>query len=199
MHQPNRSSLHPIGRALPLLLLAGGCGILPGTVIPGRRRPVAPSDQTRQARIAGEVTRIDPVTSLPRELSGTVSGSFSGDYQEEILDVYFDQTGTPIAGLSRSQFTFVGTQAGTLTTLNLISVTEMIVVMDEAGEPILDAQGNPMVTGLRSAATGEIIHGDGAFSGAKGTLHSDSVIMFASGASGLGTLDTQLDVQLSGG
>jgi hypothetical protein len=178
-----------------MLSLSGGCGLLP-TVLPGARRgdPAPAIDST--ARLVGDVTAVDPQTGLPKNVSGILSGSYTGTYEEEILDVYFNDAGAPIAALSRSRLTLDTPQAGTVTSLNLIVVTEMLVMTDEQGSPVLGPDGNPVVMGLRSAATGEIIHGDGDYLGAQGTVHADSMLLFATGQAGLGSLDAELEVQI---
>jgi len=135
-------------------------------------------------------------TGLPTTLSGDVSGQFQGTYREDILEVYFDATGAPIAALSRSEFTFDSPTAGTLVGLNQVVVLEPIVATDESGAPLLNEQGQPIVAGLRTSATGTIISGTGGFAGRTGELHTESALLFTGGDFGLGSVDSDLVITL---
>ena len=178
--------------AIPCILLAcGGCGLLAfPTDIAGL------VEDSNEPRIVADVTAVSPETGLPTQLSGAVSGEYAGRYDEEILEVFMDGNGVPIAALSRSVLTLDAPDAGTLISINLIVVLEFIFATDDAGAPLLDDQGAPIAIGLISASTGEIITGTGAFEGATGQLHSDSTIMFMGGDLGLGTLDSTLTLTL---
>ena len=182
--------------ALSLVLLtSSGCGLLPylldGTSLVGGETEL--NDGTS---ITADVTAVSQTTAMPTTLSGTLSGEYTGTYEEEILEVFFDSNGAPIAGLSRSQFTIEGDDAGTLTTLNLIVVSALIPQTDAQGTPVLDAQGDPVVIGLESAASGEIVYGTGAFAGATGKVHTDSDLFFTGGSADLGSLDADLTIVL---
>jgi len=191
---PNRLALLLGAIQLPLLA-AGGCGILPfptdlASLIEG-------SLEATPSGIVASVTATAPETGMPTTLSGSVSGQYEGTYQEEILEVFFvDGAGAPIAALSRSQFTLGSPGEGTLVSLNLIVVVDTIILTDEAGAPVLDEQGAPLVTGLQTSATGEIIYGTGAFEGATGELHTESVLTFLGGDFGMGAVESDLLVTL---
>jgi hypothetical protein len=133
---------------------------------------------------------------LPTALSGTVSGQFEGTYNEEILEVFFGSDGTPLAALSRAEFTADSPDGGTLVTLNLIVVADLIVLTDETGAPVLDELGAPIVTGLQTAALGEIIYATGVFEGVTGQLHTDSVLNLTGGEFGLGALESDFVLTL---
>jgi hypothetical protein len=180
-----------IGIALALVSF-GGCGFVPLSASDLVEGLVA----LTESRIVASVTATDPETGLPTTLAGAVSGQFSGTYEEEILEVFFDSEGTPIAALSRSEFTADSSLGGTLISLNLIVVVDLIVATDETGAPLLDPQGVPLVSGLQTAATGEIIHGSGAFEGITGGLHTNSVLELTGGEFGLGSLDAEFAVAL---
>ena len=138
-----------IAGALSLILLAcGGCGILSfPTNIAGLVQGAGDAEGTR---ILASVTTTNPDTGLPVQLSGTITGESTGTYEEEILEVYFDADGVPLAALSRSIATFSAPEAGTITTLNLIVVVDFIFAMDDLGVPMLDDQGAPIVVGLET-------------------------------------------------
>lgn len=178
--------------AVPCILLAcGGCGLLAfPTDIAGL------VEDSNEPRIVADVTAVSPETGLPTQLSGAVSGEYAGRYDEEILEVYFDGSGVPIAALSRSVLTLDTPDTGTLISINLIVVLDFVFATDDAGAPILDDLGAPIAIGLISASTGEIISGTGAFEGATGELHSNSTIMLVGGELGLGTLDSTLTLTL---
>jgi hypothetical protein len=176
------------------LLAATGCGILPFPM--DTSGVVQGSLGAADSRIVASVTATSPETGLPTSLSGTVSGQYEGTYQEEILDVFFDSTGAPIAALSRSQFTLDTPDGGTLVSLNLVVVADLIPLTDATGSAVLDEQGAPTITGLQSAATGEIIHGTGAFAGATGELHTDTVLYFTGGDFELGSVESELVITL---
>ncbi len=190
VHRPKRTSA--LLCALPGILLAcSGCGLLAGlTDVAGL------VDDASDPRIVADVTAVSAETGLPTQLSGAVSGEYAGQYDEEILEVYLDANGVPIAALSRSILTLDTPDTGTLTSVNLIVVVDFVFATDDAGAPLLDDQGAPIAIGLISASTGEIITGTGAFEGATGQLHSDSTIMFTGGDLGLGTLDSTLTLTL---
>ncbi len=175
------------------LLVSGGCGA-----------PLFPWDSAggvvdaqnltgTSSRIVASVTERSPQTGLPTTLSGTVSGRYAGAYHEEILEVYFDSTGAPIAALSESQFTL---DSGTFASLNLILVVDPIVSTDGTGSPVLNEQGAPIVVGLQTSSTGQIIHGTGSFAGATGELHTESTLLLSGGDSGMGSVDAELTVSL---
>lgn len=185
-----------IGMPLVLLVYAG-CGALPfPTDLSDLTSLVEGSTEAIESRIDADVTAVSTVTGLATSLAGTVSGQYSGSYTEEILEVYFDATGVPIAALSRSQFTLDAPDSGTLTTFNLVVINELIFLTGDDGTPMLDESGMPIATGLLSASTGQIIAGSGAFEGATGVLHSDSVVSFTGGSSGLGSVVADLVVTL---
>jgi hypothetical protein len=176
------------------LLASSGCGILPFptdvlSLVQGSQEPT-------DSRIEASVTAAAPETGMPTTLSGSVSGEFEGTYEEEILEVFFDGAGVPIAALSRSQFAIDAPDEGTLISLNLIVVVDTILLTDEAGTPVLDEQGGPIVSGLQTSAAGQIIHGAGAFEGATGELHTESVLTFLGGDFGLGAVESDLFVTL---
>ena len=181
--------------ALPLILMAcGGCGLLPfPTNIAGLVQGAGDAEGTR---VLASVTAVNPDTGLPTQLSGTITGESTGTYQEEILEVYFDSDGAPLAALSRSIATFSFPESGTITTLNLIIVVDFIFATDELGNPMLDEQGTPIVIGLETASAGEVITGTGAFGGMTGQLHSDSVLMLMGGDFDLGIVDSELVLTL---
>lgn len=200
MSNTNRPTSSPTGPAITgvgLLLCAmmvGGCGslsFLPTGVGPGSDNATATAMETT---IAGDVT-LTADTGLPRTLAGTASEQLEGTYNEDILQVFFDEQGAPIAAVSRSLFTVESPDPGTITSVNLIIIVDTMLSIDAAGEMLLDEQGNPIPVGLITAATGDIIHGTGAFDGATGQLHADSTVLFGGGAFGLGSLDS--DVVLS--
>jgi len=177
-----------------LLLASSGCGTLPWpadvlSLIEG-------SLEATESRIMASVTATAPETGLPITLSGVVSGRYEGTYEEEILEVFFDSNGAPIAAFSRSQFTVDSVDQGTLISLNFIVVVDAIVLTDGAGAPVLDEQGAPIVSGLQTSATGEIIHATGDFEGATGELHTESVLTFLGGDFGMGSVDSELLVTL---
>ncbi len=179
------------------LLASGGCSILPFptdllSVVQGSLDPTG-------SRIAASVTAAAPETGLPTTLSGSVSGKYEGTYDEEILEIFFDGEGCPIAALSRSEFTIDAPNEGTLISLNLIVVVDTILLTDEAGNPVLDEQGAPIVSGLQTSAAGQIIHGTGAFEGATGELHTESVLTFLGGDFGMGGVESDLLVTLNTG
>lgn len=183
---------------MPLgLLVCAGCGALPlPTDLAGLTSLVDGSTEETSSLIDADVTAVSTVTGLATSLAGTVSGQYSGSYAEEILEVYFDATGMPIAALSRSQFTLDAPDSGTLTTFNLVVINELIFLTADDGTPMLDESGMPIATGLLSASTGQIIAGTGAFEGVTGVLHSDSVVAFTGGSSGLGSVVADLVVTL---
>jgi hypothetical protein len=177
-----------------LLLVSSGCGVLPfltdpASLIEGSLEPTG-------SRIVASVTATAPDTGLPTSLAGSVSGEYEGTYQEEILEIFFDSAGMPIAGLSRSEFTVDAPDEGTLVSLNLIVVVDPVILTDDTGAPVLDEQGAPVVSGLQTSATGEIIHGTGAFEGVTGELHTESVLLFLSGDFGMGSVESDLVVTL---
>ncbi|MCH7870333.1 MAG: hypothetical protein IID33_01405, partial [Planctomycetes bacterium] len=178
--------------AIPCILLAcGGCGLLAfPTDIAGIVQ------DANEPQIVADVSAVSPDTGLPTQLSGAVSGEYAGRYDEEILEVYFDGSGVPIAALSRSVLTLDTPDTGTLISINLIVVLDFVFATDDQGTPILDDLGAPIAIGLISASTGEIISGTGAFEGATGELHSNSTIMLVGGELGLGTLDSTLTLTL---
>jgi hypothetical protein len=154
------------------------------------------SGATTESRIVASVTATNPNTGLPTTLSGTVSGQFEGTYDEEILEVFFDSQGVPIAALSRAEFTTDSPDDGTLFSLNLVVVADLIMLTDEAGALVLDELGAPTVTGLQTTALGEIIYGTGLFEGATGHLHTESVLNLTGGEFGLGSLESDFVVTL---
>ncbi|MFQ5805733.1 MAG: hypothetical protein ACE5I3_04700 [Phycisphaerae bacterium] len=177
-----------------VLLVSSGCGILPlpsdvASLIEG-------SLEATESSIVASVTATEAGTGLPTTLSGTVSGQYEGTYEEEILEVFFDSTGAPIAAISRSQFIVDSPAQGTLISLNLIVVVDIIVLTDESGAPVLDEQGAPVVSGLQTSATGEIIHGTGIFEDATGDLHAESVLSFLGGDFEMGSLESDLVITL---
>lgn len=190
----------PLGLAagvLPIILLAcGGCGLfsLP-TDIAGFVLGAEPTDGTQ---IVADVTTTDADTGLPTQLAGSVSGEYYGTYDEEILEFYFDDDGVPIAALSRSVFMLTGPEAGIIVSLNLIVVVDFVFATDTSGALLLDVEGAPMVIGLETAASGQIIRGSGAYEGAIGELHTDSTLMFVGGAANLGTIDSDFTLTLDG-
>lgn len=150
-----------------------------------------------QTTITADVATASSTTGLPETLSGNITGQFQGTYDEVILEVYFDATGAPVASLSRSVFTLTAPTAGTLTTLNLIVVTDVIVSMDSKGAPVLDSTGNPTPIGLMTSSTGEIIGATGAYLNMNGQIHTDSVLSFGTGALGLGSVSADLSLTLT--
>ncbi len=180
---------------LPLALLAcSGCGFLPFQS--GTLGLVEGLLATTESSIDASVTAVSPDTGLPTTLSGTLSGQFQGTYQEQMLEVFFDATGVPVAAISRSEFTVDAPASGTLYSLNFVVVVDLILLTDDSGAPIVDAQGLPTVIGLHSAATGEIIHGTGDFAGVTGQLHTDSTLYLTGGDAGLGSLESDFVVEL---
>lgn len=185
------------GLQLALLLSLSGCGALPsptdlGSLVEGLL-------ESKDSRIVASVTAKSEDTGLPTVLSGTVCGQFGGTYDEEILAVFFDGQGKPNAALSRSQLTFDAPNEGTLISLNLVVVVDMIFATDENGAPVLDQGGTPVVSGLRSSATGQIIYGSGIFEGATGEIHADSVLSLVGGDFGMGFVESDLSVDLNMG
>ncbi|MCP4246349.1 MAG: hypothetical protein GY778_04800 [bacterium] len=146
------------------------------------------SEVAEETNIAGDVATAEVETGLPSSLSGTLSGGFQGAYDEDILEIFFDADGLPLAAVSRSVFTLDGPLLGSLTSVNQIVILEVILTDDEAGQPV------PI--GLRTAATGEIIYGTGEFEAVTGQVHSDSTVTFGGGEFGLGTLDASLEFSL---
>ena len=175
-----------------LLWACGGCGVLGdltnGGLFGGLLEPTS-------SEIAASVTAVAE-TGLPTKLSGDVSGQYQGTYQEEILEVYFDPDGSPIAALSRAEFTFESPAAGTMVSLNMIVIGDPILATDANGEPLLGELGQPIVAGLQTAATGMIVNGTGGFAGRTGELHTDSALLFTGGDSGLGSVDAELVITL---
>lgn len=169
------------------LLVIAGCGALSPLV------PLNPdgddSSTLAESTIAADVTTAAPDTGLPRTLSGTLTGDLEGTYDEEILEVFFGDDGAPIAAVSRSAFTIEVPQEGTITTLNLVTVVETIIVDDGTGAPV--------PVGLRTAASGDVVHSTGAYEGVAGQLRTDSSLMFAGGEAELGTLDSAVVITLS--
>jgi hypothetical protein len=164
-----------------------GCGAL--TALQNTPDDGEASVVLKETVITGEVASVEPDTGLPETLSGTVTGDYEGGYQETILELFFDCDGVPIAAVSRSQFTIDTPEPGTITSLNLILVVEPIVSSDQASQAV--------PVGLATAATGEIIHGTGAFEDTVGQLHSDSTVLFGGGEFGLGTLESALTITLN--
>lgn len=153
--------------------------------------------QTAPTTVTADVTAVDEQTGLPTSLVGTISGAYTGTYREQILEVYFDAAGVPLAALSCSTLTIDAPQSGSITTFNLVAVTDMITMTGPDGAPMTNESGEPIVVGLRSSATGEIVHAEGAYAGASGQLHADSVLYFASGGSGLGWLESTFEFKWS--
>lgn len=176
------------------LLGSSGCGFIsfPFDIASLVEGALAETEST----IVASVTATDPNTGLPTTLSGTVSGQFEGTYDEEILEVFFDSEGTPLAALSRAEFTADSPNDGTLFSLNLIVVSDLVVLTDETGAPVLDELGAPIVSGLQTAALGEIIYGTGVFEGVTGQLRTDSVLNLTGGDFGLGSLESDFVVTL---
>lgn len=181
---------------LPIILLTcGGCGLLLlPTDIAGFVSGAEPADGTQ---IAADVTVANADTGLPTQLAGSVTGEYEAAYAEEMLEVYFDDNGVPIAALSRSVLTFSGTEAGSIISLNLIVVLDFVFATDASGAPMLDEQGAPIVIGLETAAAGQIIAGTGAYEGVTGELHADSTLMFVGGAANLGTVESDVTLILN--
>lgn len=146
--------------------------------------------------INGDVASVAPDTGLPLTLSGTLSQQFEGFYDENILEVYFDENGAPIAAVSRSLFTIESPEEGTITSVNLIVIVDTLLSTNGDGEPVLDDDGNTIPIGLATASTGDIISGTGAYEGARGTLRSDSTILFGGGDFGFGTLEAGVALTL---
>ncbi|HUU98819.1 MAG TPA: hypothetical protein VM487_24060 [Phycisphaerae bacterium] len=185
-----------LGGVLVALWACGGCGLLwTPTELSGL---VEGAPGPTDTLLAADVTAASPETGLPTTLSGVVSGQFEGQYQEEILEVFFDDGGAPIAAISRSEFSLDSPASGTLVSLNLIVVVDFIIVTDDGGTPVLDEQGSPIVCGLQTSATGEIIHGTGSFVGVTGKLHTESVLSFSSGSCGMGAVEADLVITLDG-
>jgi hypothetical protein len=153
--------------------------------------------QTAPTQVAADVTAVDEETGLPVSLAGTIGGAYAGTYREQILEVYFDAAGMPLAALSCSTISIDSPRAGTITTFNLIVVTDMILMTAADGAPLMSETGEPVVIGLRSSATGEIVHAEGAYAGATGQLHADSALYFTAGAYGLGTLESTFEFKWS--
>jgi len=170
--------------------ICGGCGTLP--ILPAAQvasdPALATTKPTLGTTIAGNVATASPDTGLPQTLSGTLSEQFEGTYDENILEVFFDDTGAPIASVSRSIFTIDSPDTGTITSLNFIVVLGPELMTGADGNLILDEAGNPIPIGLRTASSGQIIHGTGDFEGTIGELHSDSTVLFGGGSMDLGTL-----------
>lgn len=184
--------------AIPFALLtSAGCGVftLPLS-LNGLDGLVGGSTVTEASLIAASVTATSAETGLPTTLSGVVSGLYEGTYQEEILEVFFDASGAPIAALSRSVFTLTEPREGTLTTLNLIIVSANILLTDATGAPVLDANGLPTVIGLQTSSAGDIIHGTGMYDGATGQIHSDTTLLLTGGDAAMGSVESDLTVNL---
>ena len=181
--------------ALATVLAVGGCNAFPGVLTDaGTDTDVNPA---MTARITADVSASALDTGLPQALTGTLTGDATGTYEEEIVEVFFGRLGVPIAAVSRSNFTFESPQQGTLTTFNSIVVIENVLFTDDDGATMLDDAGNPIVVGLRTAATGDIIHGTGFYENATGILHADSTVLLTGGEFGLGTLDSTVDLMVS--
>jgi len=148
--------------------------------------------------ITAHVTAVNSQTGLPTKLTGQIEGEYAGTYEETILEVYFDDQGAPLAAFSESRLTLTAPEEGVIVSFNLILVEELIFMTDDSGAVMVDAQGMPVVTGLRSSSNGEIILGAGGFEGMVGSLHSDSTLTFGTGASGLGALESDLSIRVSG-
>ncbi len=183
-----------IALGLPLCTLLYGCGNstspLLDLLLGGRN--VA----EMATSIEGDVASVVPETGLPLTLSGTLSQQFEGTYDENILEVYFDENGVPIAAVSRSLFTIDSPQKGTIMSVNLIVVEETLLLTNGDGELVFDDDGNVIPMGLATASTGDIISGTGAYEGATGTLHSDSTVFFGGGEFGFGTLEAGVAITL---
>lgn len=171
-----------------VVLPIGACGLLPP---PLGSAPVG-------AHLSASVSETSQETGLAKKLTGRLSGALSGSYAEEIVDVFFDDDGMPIAALSRSVFTADAPTDGMVISLNLVVVIGPVLATDENGESMLDADGKPIAVGLESAASGQIIHASGVFEGLKGQIRAQSVVEFAGGEFGLGTVESDLMLELDG-
>lgn len=200
-----KADLHPddlgrrarlLGGVLVALWACGGCGLLwtPTELL----SLVEGAPGSTDTLLAADVTAAAPETGLPTTLSGVVSGQFEGQYQEEILEVFFDDAGAPLAAISRSEFSLDSPAAGTLVSLNLIVVVDFIFVTDDGGTLVLDEQGAPIVCGLQTSATGEIIHGTDGFADVTGKLHTESALSFSGGGYGMGAVEADLVITLDG-
>ena len=174
------------------LLSSGGCPLLPTGVFGA----VADAGGDSGSTVLASVTATDETTGMPTALSGTVSGQIVGEYDEELLEIFFDADGVPIAAISRSEITVTSPAPGTLITINLIIVHDLILLTDDDGAPVLDSEGAPTVIGLVSAANGEMIHATGVFAGFSGDLHADSELFFTGGDFDLGYVDSDIVVTL---
>jgi hypothetical protein len=176
---------------VPSLLLASiGCNVFSDPPESPCTPPCAPTPT--EVHIDASVTATDPDTGLPVTLSGRFTGELEGDYEETILDLYFDATGAPIAALSRSIFTVQSPEPATLISLNSIVVLDNVFLEDPTGTVIVDADGLPVVVGFTTSATGEIISCNGCFEGTTGHLYTESTLMFTGGDLGLGASSTDL-------
>jgi|GEM_PF-3292735 len=182
--------LLPVGCGAALIL--AGCGNLANnlpTGMTGSSTVDTTADTKSATTLSADVTALDTETGLPLTLSGTLSGGYVGTYDESILEVLYDNNAVPMVAISRSVFTLEEPDVGTLTSVNTILIVDTLVADDGSGTMV------PI--GLATGASGEIVHGTGAFEGATGKLHTDSTLSFATGEFGLGSATTAITIELT--
>ncbi len=159
--------------------------------------PVDRQPELVSLTIQASVTEVDPVTLLPRTLSGTITGDFTGTYSETLFDAFFDAEGNVIGASSLSLFTFDPPHGGTLASYNFAENVAPILLLDENQQPVLDQDGNPVVIGLRTAATGSLFNGTGTFAGVFGDLQTDTELSFTGGDQNLGQITSSVSMLIT--
>jgi len=144
--------------------------------------------------LEASVTAVDPGTGLPRTLSGTISGDYTGTYSEQILEVFLDAQGNLIGATSMSLFQFDSPNQATISSYNFAAVTGPIFLVDANGDTVLDANGLPIPIGVETAATGALFDGTSTLLGTFGDLQTDSDLFFTGGDAGLGRVTSSVSM-----
>jgi hypothetical protein len=142
--------------------------------------------------LTASVTEIDPITKLPRTLSGTMGGAHTGTYTEQILELFFDPNGNLVGASSLSHFAFDPPCQGTISSYNFAESVAPIFLLDPNQQPVLDPNGIPIVIGLKTAATGSLFDGTGSLDAVFGDLQTDSELSFTGGDLGLGQVRSSI-------
>jgi len=156
--------------------------------------PEASPPEVVTLTIQASVTAVNPVTHLPETLSGTVGGDWTGTYSEQILQTFFDDAGNLTGATSLSHFTFDPPHEGTISSYNFAESVTPILQLDANQQPVLDGQGNPIVIGLRTSATGSLFDGTETLAGVFGNLQTQTELSFTGGERGLGQVTSSVSL-----
>ena len=159
--------------------------------------PVDQQPEVVSLTIQASVTEVDPATLLPRTLSGTITGDFTGTYSETLFEAFFDPDGNVIGASTLSLFTFDAPNEGTIASYNFAENVAPILLLDENQQPVLDQDGNPVVIGLMTAATGSLFNGTGTFEGVFGDLQTDTELFFTGGDLELGRINSSVSMLIT--